>query len=403
MGNPLRVAQVVTRFVAGAGGVAFRGALALDPDSYEVTILAADGGSLLTDAERAGLEVVRLRHMVPEFDVRADARALRELTGVFSDGRFDVVHTHSAKAGAIGRVAARLVRTPAVVHTFHGFPFHEFQSQLRRGAYIALERRLARFTDRFLAVGSAVASEAIRRGIAPADRIRVIDSAVAGDIRPVSRAARFEARRLLRVPPGMRVVGSVGRLDYQKAPGDLVAAIAALDRPDVFTVWVGDGPLRQEVARDVAQRGLTDRFVLVGEHKNVPALLPAFDVFAMSSLYEGLPCAVVEAMRCGVPVVATAVNAVPEVVIPGRTGLLVGPRDLRGLARAIDSLLRNPREATRLAAAAREHIDGRFTPEALGADLAETYDDMEHDLAARVSPVRRRGIGVVPAAVRSLT
>jgi glycosyltransferase involved in cell wall biosynthesis len=108
-------------------------------------------------------------------------------------------------------------------------------------------------------------------------------------------------------------------------------------------------------------------------------------------------------MRCGVPVVATAVNAVPEVVIPGRTGLLVGPRDLRGLARAIDSLLRNPREATRLAAAAREHIDGRFTPEALGADLAETYDDMEHDLAARVSPVRRRGIGVVPAAVRSLT
>ena len=352
MGNPLRVAQVVTRVVAGAGGVALRGALALDPDSYEVTILAADGGSLLTDAERAGLEVVRLRHMVPEFDVRADARALRELTGVFSDGRFDVVHTHSAKAGAIGRVAARLVRTPAVVHTFHGFPFHEFQSQLRRGAYIALERRLARFTDRFLAVGSAVASEAIRRGIAPADRIRVIDSAVAGDIRPVSRAARFEARRLLRVPPATRVVGSVGRLDCQKAPGDLVAAIAALDRPDLFTIWVGDGPLRQEVARDVARCGLTDRFVLVGEHKNVPALLPAFDVFAMSSLYEGLPCAVVEAMRCGVPVVATAVNAVPEVVIPGRTGLLVGPRDVRGLASAIDSLLRNPREATRLAAAA---------------------------------------------------
>jgi glycosyltransferase involved in cell wall biosynthesis len=403
MANRLRVAQVVTRFVAGAGGVALRGALALDPDSYEVTILAADGGSLLTEAERAGLEVIRLRHMVPEFDVRADTRALRELTGLLSGGRFDIVHTHSAKAGAIGRVAARLARTPAVVHTFHGFPFHEFQSPLRRGAYIALERRLARFTDRFLAVGSAVAAEAVRRGIAPPDRIRVIDSAVAGDIPRVSRAARFEARHLLRVPPGMRVVGSVGRLDYQKAPGDLVAAIAALDRADVFVVWIGDGPLRHQVARDVARRGMTDRFVAAGEHKNVPALLPALDVFAMSSLYEGLPCAVVEAMRCGVPVVATAVNSVPEVVIPGRTGLLVGPRDVRGLARAIDSLLRNPREATRLATAAREHIDGRFTPEALGADLAETYDEMHRDLAARVNPARRRGIGVVPAAVRSLT
>jgi hypothetical protein len=134
----LRVAQVITRFIAGAGGVALRGAMALDPDVYSVTILSAPEGPLLAEAERAGFEVVRLAHMRPEINPLEDTRGLRELVAEFRKRRFDVVHTHSAKAGALGRIAAHRVGVPAIVHTFHGFPFHDFQAWPLRATYVEI-------------------------------------------------------------------------------------------------------------------------------------------------------------------------------------------------------------------------------------------------------------------------
>ena len=365
---------MITRFIAGAGGVALRGALALDPTRYSVTILAAAGGPLLAEAEKAGFEVVRLRHMVPVVSLRTDPQALRELTGELRKGRFDIVHTHSAKAGALGRIAAYRVGVPAIVHTFHGFPFHDFQLWPLRAAYIQIEKRLGRITDQFLAVGGAVAAQAINLRIAPAERIRTIASAIDLNIPPASPGNRAAARRLMDLPDDALVVGTVGRLAPQKAPQDMVAAIAAMDRSNVYCVWVGDGPMREEVARLVERRNLANRFLLLGERRDVAALLPGFDVFALSSHYEGLPCSLVEAMTCGLPVVATAVNAVPEVVVPGRTGLLVPAAAPALLGRALAYLLDHPSEGSRMAAAARVQLGDRFDPEVLGRDLAETYE-----------------------------
>jgi glycosyltransferase involved in cell wall biosynthesis len=390
--RPTRVAVVVTKFVAGAGGVALRGALALDPQRYSVTVFAADGGPLWERAERAGLGTVRLRHMSDVLGFREDARGVRELAELLAAGDFDVVHTHSAKAGGIGRMAARRAGVPAIIHTFHGFPFHRFQSVLRRRSYIWLERRLGRNTDHFLAIGTEVAAEAVRLGIAPPDRIRVVASAIDRDVVPRSATARANARRLLGVPADAVVVGSVGRLDFQKSPQDLVTAMALLGRPDVFAVWIGDGPFRPKVERLIARTGLTDRFLLLGERSDVPELLAGLDVFAMSSLYEGIPCAVVEAMTCGIPVVASAVNAVPDVVIPGRTGLLSRPGDPEALSRAVGHLLDHPAQARRMAREARLHIGQRFDPAELGRDLDDVYRSVLAD-----SPRARQVAGKVPA------
>jgi glycosyltransferase involved in cell wall biosynthesis len=369
-----RVAVVVTRFIAGAGGVALRGALALDPNEYSVTIFSAPGGSLLAEAEQAGFKVVRLKHMRPELSPREDASALRELQEELGSGDFDVVHTHSSKAGALGRFAAHRVGVPAIVHTFHGFPFHDFQFGPLRAAYIAIERQLGRITDQFLAVGGAVAAQAISLRIAPTERVRTIASAIQLDIPPVSPSTRAAARRLMGLPESAKVVGTVGRLAAQKAPQDLVAAIESMGRPDVYCVWVGDGPLREDVTRLIERRKLTKQFLLLGERSDVAALLPGFDIFALASHYEGLPCSVVEAMTCGVPVAATAVNAVPEVVVPGRTGLLVPPGAPALLGRAMAYLMDHPAEGARMALAARVHLGNRFHPEVLGRDLSETYE-----------------------------
>ena len=249
---------------------------------------------------------------------------------------------------------------------------------------MAAERRLARITDHFFSVGSAVAVEAIRRGIVTAEHTTVIEGAVDERTVMVDGATReYGARSPRHSDRRARVVGTVARLDEQKAPHDFVAAMDELRSANVFAVWVGDGPLRDSVARDITHRGLERKFALLGERTDVAEILPAFDVFAMSSLYEGLPCAVVEAMKSGLPVVATAVNSVPEVVIPGRTGMLVAPRRPKDLARAIEYVLNTTGEASRLGAAGQALVAGRFTEARLGADLAETYGSMlarrEHD------------------------
>lgn len=374
--RPLRVAQVITKFSAGAGGITLRGALCLDRARYTTTILAAEGGSLAGRAVEAGLAVVPLAHMRPDLSPRADIEGVGELSAYLAEGRFDIVHTHSAKAGAIGRLAARRAKVPAIVHSIHGFPFHEFQSRARRRAYLEIERRLARITDYFLTDGTVVASEAVRLGIAPADRVRAIASPVDDDIPAATDAARRKARLRLGIPPGARVVGTAARLDPQKAPLDMVRAIAELGRRDVYMAWIGDGELRHRTEQLIERKGLRDRFLLVGERDDVATLLPAFDVFALSSLYEGLPCAAVEAMVCGIPVVATAVNSVPEIVIPGQTGVLARPGDPASLAEALRYVLDHPAQGARMARRARSHVSERFRSEVLGRDLTEVYEEV---------------------------
>ena len=195
--------------------------------------------------------------LVPPIAPRCDRAALRILTRLLADGGYDVVHTHSAKAGALGRLAGVRAGCPRIVHTFHGFPFHEFQSAARRSAYVGLERRLGRHTDAFLAVGTAVATEALRRGLATAERMRTIPPAV--DLVHCPPGSRAEARRRLGVAADARVVGTVGRVDYQKAPEHFVDALA-LQPDDVFGVWVGGGPLADRMLARVRHRGLTGRF-----------------------------------------------------------------------------------------------------------------------------------------------
>jgi glycosyltransferase involved in cell wall biosynthesis len=386
----VRVAQVITRLMAGAGGVALRGAMALAPDRYEVVFVTGSGDRLIQQARTAGFEVVIMERLRNEIALLSERRTLADIAACLRAGNFDVVHTHSAKAGTLGRLAARRANVSRVVHTFHGFPFHQFQSPLRRAAYVRVEKSVGRFTDAFLAVGPAVAAEAIRLRIAPPERVRTIGVAVKTGTPAPDVWDRAEARRLLGIPPGMLVVGTVGRLDFQKAPDDFVNAVAALGRDDVYGVWIGDGPLRARTEKLAVRRGLSGRLLLAGERSDVSAVLPGFDVFAMASRYEGLPCAIVEAMVAGLPVVATTVNAVPDVVVAGETGLLVPPGRPESLGRAIGYLLDNPMIAARIGAAGRARLGDELTPAALGAVLDESYAPASAD-------------GVRPVAARSAT
>ena len=392
--TPLRVAVVITRLEGGAGVLALRGARVMDPRRFEVTIITGSGDRLLAAATGNGIRTVVEPALRAQIAPRSDVRAVGRIASLLAERRFDVMHSHCAKAGAVGRLAARRAGIGRIVHTYHGFPFHEFQSAARRQAYITAERRLGRITDVVLCVGTGVAVEAIRRGLAAPERIRTIGVAVDGADPPSARVpvrtgeTCRRARAMLGLPADATVVGAVGRLTYQKAPEDFVAAMRALGRPDAIGVWIGGGELAGRVAR-LAAATPRPRVLLAGERADVPDLLPAFDVFVLPSRYEGLPTAVVEAMVCGVPVVATAVNAVGDVVVPGETGLLVPPRRPGLLAAAVRYLLSSPETAAAMAENARARLGDRYGETALRGTLEAAYAPGHPSVTGGFRPGRR--------------
>ena len=249
MTRPLRVATVITRLEGGAGIQAFRGARALDPASFQVTVVTGSGDTLLAAAAESGLETVADPSLRAPIDPLRDVRALRWLTSLFRERQFDVVHTHCAKAGTLGRLAAHRSHVPRIVHTYHGFPFHGFQSAARRAAYVSIER--ARPGHRRGVVrGDGCrrrGREAGARGPRPDPGHRCGGGGRGCPAAPPAPHARARARLALGLPADATVVGAVGRLTYQKAPEDFVAALSKLG-PEVTGVWIGGGELWPKVA-----------------------------------------------------------------------------------------------------------------------------------------------------------
>ena len=302
-----------------------------------------------------------------------DARAVVELAALFGRERYEVVHTHSSKAGLVGRLAARLAGTRLVVHTIHGFPFNDQTLSPRvRRALLWSERLAARITHRLIAVAGPNAAEAERRGIAPAAEVEVIHSGV--DLRRFDDPPRRdEARRRLGLPPDGPVVGTVGRLSACNAPEVFVAAARRVleERPEATFVAVGDGELATSTR---AAADGEERIRLVGHRDDVPSILPAFDAFVFPIRWGGLGRALTEAMIRGLPVVASEVNGVPEVVEHERTGLLVRPDDVEGIAGAVVRLLDDPALARRLGEAARDRVVPAFGADVMVERIAALYE-----------------------------
>jgi glycosyltransferase involved in cell wall biosynthesis len=388
----LRVVHVVTKLaVGGAQESALATCAGLPQERFEQIVLSGPDtdaeGSLLSAAVEQGVAVVLEPALVRPITPLADLRATWRLAQEFRRRRPDIVHTHSSKAGALGRVAARLARVPKVVHSVHGWSFNDDMRTSTRALIVGVERMTARLTDALVVEASTDLPKGLSRRIGRARQYTLIrngiDLARFKDV-DIDRA---EVRGSLGLPADAWVVGTVGRLADQKDPILMVEAFAkvAANVDAGHFVWVGDGPLRAEVEARVAHLAMTDRFHLAGVRRDVPQILRALDAFAMSSRWEGLPRAVTEAMASSIPVVATNVDGVAEVVDHGVNGLLVASGDADGLADALCCLRREPARAERLARSACDRATW-FSRDAMLADVGHLYSEI-----ASGRPVPRSG------------
>jgi glycosyltransferase involved in cell wall biosynthesis len=357
------VAHVITRMiVGGAQETALLAAALADRERFEPVLVCGpqtgSEGSLHDEVRRRGVELVVLPDLVREVHPWHDARALRALTRFFRERAVDVVHTNSSKAGILGRAAARRAGVETVVHTVHGWPFHEHQPAVVAGAWRILERRMAPLADHLVVVADADRVKGLRAGIGGERQYVTVRSALELWRYDPTRGLRQAVRANLDLPHDAPVLGAVNRLSEQKDPLALLEAFAAVrcESPDARLLLVGDGPLEDQVRRRVAALGLQDAVTMTGLRTDVPQLLQAMDVFVSTSLWEGLPRTIIEAMATGLPVVTTPADGVVDVLDDGRTGRLVAAGSPHLIAAAVLELLREPAVAARLGHIAREQV-----------------------------------------------
>jgi glycosyltransferase involved in cell wall biosynthesis len=380
--RPLRIAIVIARLnVGGPATHVIELAAGLPRGRFEVRLIAGREGPGEVGMHYLAEEKGVRPEIVPSLSPRlgpGDLIAFFHLRRIFRAWKPDVVHTHTAKAGAVGRTAARAAGVPAVVHTFHGHVLRGYFPKPLEEIFRGVERSLTRITDRIVTLSPALKADLTEMRIAAAEKIEVVPLGM--DLAPLLECdgRRGELRAELGIRPGEPLVGVVGRLvPIKNHRLFLEAARSMVDSgsPARFII-VGDGELGDSLRKTALDLGIADRVRFLGWRKDMAPVYAGMDILALTSDNEGTPVALIEGMAAGIPVAATAVGGVPDVVRDGATGRLVPPGDAAGMSRAWQSLLVDKESTARMRDQARREVEERFGRERMLSAMAGLYEEL---------------------------
>jgi glycosyltransferase involved in cell wall biosynthesis len=362
---------------------------------FRVSIIASARRcpAFLKDVERMhqwGLHV----HLVPmsrEIRPLDDVRCFLWLARHFSLERYDVVHTHSSKAGMLGRLAAFVAGVPRIVHTPHTFAFQSpFCSPTSRRIYRFLEQFAGVFTDRLVLLSKAQQQQALAAELVHESRTVIIPNGVATRTSDEIRANAFP-RKDLGLQATDRLIGCVARLTPQKGHERLlqVAEVVCRKRHDVVFLLIGDGERRRELEAEIERLGLQSRVRLLGERNDVDRFYPILDALVLTSHYEGLPYTLLEAMAAKCPVVVFGLPDLMDLVIDGRTGLVAAPGQIEEMAHQILRLLDGDDLRDRITSAARSLVEEAYSSDLFIRRLEALYEGRENGVPSPAPPETR--------------
>jgi glycosyltransferase involved in cell wall biosynthesis len=365
--SKIKVIHVITRFDKGGSAEnTFLTVRGLDKSRYDVLLIKgissrSDAGAPEARAVEANISAMRehhvrvasVRHLVRNLQPVSDLIAFFSLLRIIRRERPHIVHTHTSKAGILGRWAAYLCGVPVIVHTPHGHVFWGYFGPGKTRLFILLERLTARITDAIMTLTLQEREDHFRLSIAPEDKFTVIHSGVDLDGFLATDSPPAEARTTLGIPTEMTVVGTVGRLTAVKGHEVLLRAVSELIRRGdrIFLVFLGEGELRSTLEQRAIDLGIAENVRFLGWRPDVARVMSAFDIFCLPSLNEGMGKVLVEAMALGKPIVASDVGGIKDLVRPGENGLLVPVGDVAALSEAISHLLGDPERCRRMGAA----------------------------------------------------
>ncbi len=362
--SKINLLYVITKLELGGAQKQLLGLMgSLEKEEFNLFLFTAKDGPLLGDAcAIGGLSVKRSRFLERPLNLFKDALALFEMCAFIKKNNINIVHTHSSKAGILGRWAARLAGVKVIIHTVHGWPFNDYQPVLLRKFYIFLERLTSRFTDKLVVVSACDKYRGLNNRIGHEGKYCLIRYGIDhGEFTVNGNSIRKE----FGVEEGDLVVGTVACLKPQKSPQDFIRLASSIHKalPNVKFILVGDGVMRKRIERLVSGLSLEKQVILTGWRRDIPRILPEFDVFVLTSLWEGLPISVLEAMALSLPVVATHTGGISEVILEGKTGFLVQPRQIDEMAEKLLCLLKDRKLRESIGRNAKESLGGSYRQE----------------------------------------
>ena len=384
-----KVIHVITRFdKGGASENTFLTVQGLDKNKYDVILIrglseescmgteeTAAVESNLSEAEKGGVKVITIPELVRSIHPLNDLKALFGLIGIFRDEKPHIVHTHTSKAGILGRWAAFFANITIIVHTPHGHVFWGYFNKWKTACFILLERMTASITDKIITLTEQEKKDHLRFKIAPDEKFTVIHSGVDLTAFSNARINALAMREKLGISPEAFVVGTAGRLTPIKGQKYLLEAAAIISprKPDLFFVFLGDGELASELSKMASSRGIKN-VMFLGWRQDVPEVMSTFDIFVLPSLNEGMGKVLVEAMALGKPIVASDVGGIPDLVIHNHNGLLVPPADVEGLVNSINELLHDPIKRKEMGDRGKV-VAADYSAEAMIQKIDQLYDE----------------------------
>jgi len=383
MPEKIKVLHIITRLDKGGSAEnTFLTVKGLDKKRYDVTLMSGPvqdpSQERRSQVEECGIKYIHTPVLVRNINVVADAIALFKICRFLAKKKFDVVHTHTSKAGLLGRFAAKLAGTPTVVHTPHGHVFFGYFGPLKTKIFILLEKLANRMTDRIVALTHREKADYIFYRTCPEEKIAVIHSGIELDkFQEYPLTEKTKLKKEVGLPVNSFVVGTAGRLVPVKGPEFLIKAAQAIipKHPDTYFLFAGDGPLKEDLQKKAKEAGKEKNIVFLGWRDDIAHILSIFDVFCLPSLNEGMGRVLVEAMAHGIPIVASDVGGIPDLVTHGKNGFLVPPKNPEELAKHIQILIEDEEKRGKMGEAGKK-MTSRFSHDTMVKSIAELYEEL---------------------------
>ncbi|MGB2763544.1 MAG: glycosyltransferase family 4 protein [Candidatus Aminicenantaceae bacterium] len=328
--------------------------------------------------EQEGIEFILCPPLVRRTNIIKDLKTFLDIWRIIKKKSPEIVHTHSSKAGLLGRLAAKLARIPIVVHTPHGHVFFGYFGPLKTKIFIILERLVSRITDRIIALTNKEKEDYIKFRIANEDKFDVIYSGIELDkFKELSEDKKQNLVKELGIPEKSLIIGTVGRLVPVKGHEFLIKAAKYIisKYPEAFFVFTGDGPLEQNLERQAFKLGIKDNIIFLGWRDDVAKIISIYDIFALPSLNEGMGRVLAEAMALGKPIVASNVGGIPDLVTHGKNGFLVPTRNSEKLAKYIQILIEDKEQREKMGQVGKETVKN-FSKEKMVEKIANLYEEL---------------------------
>ncbi|NOR21145.1 MAG: glycosyltransferase [Candidatus Aminicenantes bacterium] len=385
----IKVLHIITRFDKGGSAQnTYLSLLGLRKKNYQLSLVS--GLSLESEMkheeikakekdiqilESEGIEYIQCPFLLRRINIIKDLKAFFDIWRIIKKYNPIIVHTHSSKAGLMGRLAAKLAGAPIIVHTPHGHVFFGYFGPFKTKLFIIFEKLASRITDKIVALTNREKKDHILFKIAEEDKFSVIYSGIELNIlKESSSEEKQNLKKELGIPENSLIVGTAGRLVPVKGPEFLVKASKYIisKYPDTYFMFTGDGPLEQDLKRKALEMGISDNIIFLGWRDDLVKIISIYDIFVLPSLNEGMGRVLVEAMALGKSIVASNVGGIPDLVIHGKNGFLVPPKNPKQLAKYIQVLLEDKDKREKMGLAGKE-MAYNFTSERMVEKIANLY------------------------------